>query len=261
MYAFPQPQRARRPLGHYMRGYLRGHLGRSLRGLDMNVNQTGPGGPTNYIYGPGRLGPTNLRKSTVVEPTSTLAPVPAPILAPAPAPIGGSTAQQVAGTPVSPGFSRNSIFVNSDGSQWIFSASQNMWIGVGTPYNVNAPAVAPAASTSTASGFYTNTPVPLSWPTGQVYTDTIGNQWAYNPGYGTFQMTPSAFSSFASGSSAMPAGGSTVVTTAPGANTAQSILDWSTQSTWIPGVPNWVMGVGLTSLALLFIFPVIKGRR
>lgn len=63
-----------------------------------------------------------------------------------------------AGTPVPSGFSTNQIFVNADGSQWVYSATQKKWLNVGTPYNVGATAVS-APSTTTTAATPSGTPV------------------------------------------------------------------------------------------------------
>jgi hypothetical protein len=44
------------------------------------------------------------------------------------------------GTPVPPGYSQNAPFINSDGSQWEYSAAQGRWVNVGTPYNLSSSA-------------------------------------------------------------------------------------------------------------------------
>lgn len=68
---------------------------------------------------------------------------------PAPPRVLSNPPPDTSGTPVPSGFPTNQIFVNTDGSQWVYSASMAKWINVGTPYNVGAPvaaAPAPAAS-------------------------------------------------------------------------------------------------------------------
>jgi hypothetical protein len=62
-----------------------------------------------------------------------------------------------AGTPVPAGYSTNAPFINSDGSQWIYSASQGRWINTGTPYNLSAPSV---SSQSTPTPQVTVPPLP-----------------------------------------------------------------------------------------------------
>lgn len=73
-----------------------------------------------------------------------------------------------AGTPVPATFPTNQIFVNADGSQWMFSAAQGKWINVGTPFNVNAPSAttpasaAPPVPTSPTAAAAAGTPVNVS---------------------------------------------------------------------------------------------------
>jgi hypothetical protein len=290
MYAFPQPQTRRRPPG-LMRGHLRVHLRGRLRGLGMSPNQTGPNDRADYaLWHPVSLPPSppvRICPAWGCGPAAITGPYtqgpgpaqPAPIyLPPAPAP-------QTAGTPVPPAFSRNQIFVNSDGSQWVFSASQNKWIGAGTPYNVNAPGAPASTPASAATGYYTNTPVPLSWPTNQVFTDSTGNQWAYNLGYGTFQMTPSSLATAPLSSASVPAGtatnapytdasgntwiynpstGAWALSTSAAASPYSSILNFLSQTSLGSAVglaiPNWIVLAGLGFVALKFSNPS-RGRR
>jgi hypothetical protein len=266
MYAFPQPQTRRRPLGR-MRGYLRG--GR-LRGLGMNPHQSGPSNRGDYLLW--RNGPFPNPPVVVRPPIRIIGQGPIPPQFNPPPTTGGSAS--TAGTPVPAGFSQNQIFVASNGLQWIYSAPQGKWISVGTPYNVNAPGTPASTPTSTASGYYTNTPVPLSWPTNQVFTDVNGNQWAYNAGYGTFQMTSSVFQSSAlSTSSGVPAGTSTnapytdasgntwvynpstgqwTISSAAAASPYTSVLTWLSQATLLSPIPNWALVAGLGFVALKF---------
>jgi len=61
------------------------------------------------------------------------------------------------GTPVPGNFPTNQIFVNTDGSQWIYSTSQTKWISAGTPVNVNAGSSAASSTTPAAQ-----TPAPVT---------------------------------------------------------------------------------------------------
>jgi hypothetical protein len=61
------------------------------------------------------------------------------------------------GTPVPGNFPTNQLFINTDGSQWIYSATQAKWISAGTPVNVNAGSSAAATTTPAAQ-----TPAPVS---------------------------------------------------------------------------------------------------
>lgn len=175
-------------------------------------------------------------------------------------PTGGtqSTTTQVSGTPVPPGYSVNSIFIASDGSQWEYSTGQGKWISVGTPYNLN-PTAPPAPATpnaSTAAQVY-GTPVPVGYLTTQAYTDPYGNVWQFNPSYGVWTETQLA----TTGSTAPLTNG----TVAPAAavtvdSTYSSILDWLTQQSLITGVPNWIIAAGL-GFAALKVSQSGQGRR
>jgi hypothetical protein len=287
MYLYPNPRM--NGMGSYLRGprsarrRLRG-MGLVIPGVYVGPNQR----PTVLIRPP--LGPSKNQicpawgcgPAPITGPFGLPGPGPAQPSAPtyAPGSTGGSTATQTAGTPVPPGFSQNEIFVASDGSQWIFSSSQGKWISVGTPYNPNAPgAPAPAAAAATN---YPGSPVPSSWPTSQVYTDSSGNQWYYNPGYGTFQMMSSLSSSVpaSSASSSVPAGtptnapytdasgnvwvynastGQWTIASAATSSPYSSILNWLSQNTLgsVIGlqIPNWITVAGLGFVALKFMHP------
>jgi hypothetical protein len=296
MYLYPQPRM--NGMGSYLRGPRVAR--RRLRGLGMNPNQSGPPPqravtPTRFILPP--LGPSVTGRGILPGPSPVICPAwgcgPAPITGPyvlpgpgsapkilPPGSSGGSTSAQTAGTPVPPGFSQNEIFVNSDGSQWIFSASQSKWISMGTPYNTSGPGAGTPAATTPSN--YPGSPVPSTWSTSQVYTDSSGNQWAYNPGYGTFQMMPSLASSVpaTSASSGVPAGTSTNApyTDASGntwvynASTGQwsiassassspytSILNFLSDTSLGAAVgfaiPNWIVLAGLGFVALKFSHP------
>jgi len=157
-----------------------------------------------------------------------------------PAPAGAS-----AGTPVPAGFPANQLFINTDGSQWIYSSSQSKWINAGTPTNVSA-AQSPAA-----------TPTTPATATGATQIDGQGNTWTYNGS--TWQLTTAA------SSSSLPAG--TVSSVAPtaaapaDASGYSTILDWFTQSTLISGVPNWAMALGAGLLVAHIMKPAAPQGR
>lgn len=51
-----------------------------------------------------------------------------------------------------PGFSTNQLYIAADGSQWVYSATQNRWIYTGVPYDVGAGAPATRPTQGTAAG-------------------------------------------------------------------------------------------------------------
>lgn len=155
---------------------------RRLRGLGMNPHQSGDtispiiGPGFRSLVQPGAPAAAPLARVATVSVVPSPAPAPqfvpyacpawgcgpAPIRTvypaapstPAPAPAGGSSPQQVAGTPVPAGYNLNSVFIASDGTQWEYSTGQGKWINVGIPYNLNAasapipPAVTPVDTTA-----------------------------------------------------------------------------------------------------------------
>jgi hypothetical protein len=185
----------------------------------------------------------------------------------------------VAGTPVPVGFSVNSPFIASDGSQWEYSTAQGVWINVGTPYNLAAPSAATPTATPTVANASTaaqvaGTPVPVGTSTTQIFTDAYGDTWQYSPSYGVWVETYSATATstaLTTASSAVPAGTSTAApyTDASGntwtynatigqwvmtaaASGYSSILNWLTQQTLISGIPNWIIAAGVGFVALKF---------
>ena len=65
----------------------------------------------------------------------------------------------------------------------------------------------PAAPAAAASGYYPNSPVPLSYPTNETFVDTAGNQWQFSTQTNTWVIaTPAPAAAASSG---------TVVATAP----------------------------------------------
>jgi hypothetical protein len=82
-----------------------------------------------------------------------------------PATGGGASA----GTPVPAGYPTSQIFVAPNGGFWEYSASQNKWLNVGTPYNTGAggvppvnPGTTPSAPTSLATPTTASAPVNVS---------------------------------------------------------------------------------------------------
>lgn len=74
------------------------------------------------------------------------------------------------GTPVPAGYSRNAPFINSDGSQWEYSAAQGRWINVGTPFNLSSS----APSVSSQSTPTPQVQVPPSLPPSAVLVTSGG---------------------------------------------------------------------------------------
>ncbi len=199
---------------------------------------------------------------------------------------GASTAAQVAGTPVPVGYSTNSVFINSDGSQWEYSSSQGVFINVGTPYNLAAPSAAtPTAATSTTAAAGTagaastaaqvvGSPVPVGTVIGTAYTDIYGNVWQFSTATGTWIETAigTATTAATAASSVVPPGTSTatpytdangntwtysngawVMTASGAASPYSSILTWLSESTLMAGIPNWglVAGIGLVAVMMM----------
>jgi hypothetical protein len=227
-----------------------GVLGRGrLRGLGMQAQFT-PGGVSRSFgpifarpfgtQGPGVLGP-------FVEPVT------------APLTTSGSTAAEVAGTPVPVGYNRNTPFINSDGSQWEFSVSQDLWVNVGTPYQVNPIVPAPGTTSATAStgAQIGGTPVPVGYPTAAPYSDIYGNVWQFNTATGTWIET------FQAGSApAISPSGAIAPAAAPNVLTDSytSILNWLTESSLLSPVPNWALVAGLGFVALKMMHPSSPAR-
>jgi hypothetical protein len=69
-----------------------------------------------------------------------------------------------AGTPVPAGYPTSQIFVDPNGGFWQFSASQNQWINVGTPYNTGATAIPPAVPTGSTPSAPTSLTTPTTAP-------------------------------------------------------------------------------------------------
>lgn len=296
-----------------------GSLGR-LCGLGMNPNASGAG--PNYIVGPGIR---SLQQPGYVAPVTTNAlatravtspgfttPVftgPAKICpawgcggppvrivsvgpaAPAvPTPTaGGSTAQQVAGTPVPVGYNTNSVFIASNGSQWEYSTTQGAWINVGTPYNLNAPSAPTPVSSASTAAQVAGSPVPVGYPTTAAYADAYGNTWTYNAQYGVWTETTPASSvanALTAGSAgSVPAGtptnaqytdangntwvynpstGAWTIASTATASPYDSILNFlsatSLGSAVGIAIPNWITLAALGFVALKFSQPS-TGRR
>lgn len=68
------------------------------------------------------------------------------------------------GTPVPLGYPTSQIFVDPNGGFWQFSASQNQWINVGTPYNTGATSVPPAVPTGSTPSAPTSLATPTTAP-------------------------------------------------------------------------------------------------
>jgi hypothetical protein len=256
-----------------------GVLGRGrLRGLGFQTSML-PGGESRS-FGPifARPGnPGNVPPPMSITPQPYAAPVTATL------PSSGSTAAQVSGTPVPVGYNRNSVFINSDGSQWEYSTSQGVWVNVGSPYNLAAPsAPTPGTTSSTASSGaqIAGTPVPVGYPTTSPYFDIYGNTWNFNAATGTWVETAQAAAAtniLASGAGTVPVGtpdnapytdanGNTwtynsatgqwqETALATASDSYSSILSWLTQSSLLSPVPNWALVAGLGFIALKMMHP------
>lgn len=196
----------------------------------------------------------------------------------------GSTAANVSGSPVPVGYPTSSIYVDSNGGFWEYSAAQGTWLNVGTPYNVGGTAAsAPSTTTSTtASGAIAPySPVPAGYPTNLLYTYTDGSVWQYSASIGGWtEIQGPSTTTTALTSSGVPVG---TPTTAPYTDSAgnvwtynpttgqwaisvpastsgyQSILNWLSTSTLISGVPNWIIAAGAGFAAIKLMNP--SGRR
>jgi len=173
-----------------------------------------------------------------------------PIVPAQPAPSTPAPAPNT-GTPVPAGFATNQIFVNTDGSQWMYSASQGNWINVGTPYNVNAPSstattpvsAAPAVTTVAAPNV-AGTPVPANFPTNQIYVNSDGSQWVFNAASNSWvNMAAAATTSSAAFSPSTGAPINVSVAT-PTTGPYDSLIAFATDQSLLPGVPNWLIAVG-----------------
>jgi hypothetical protein len=166
-----------------------------------------PGGGSNVV-------PIFGSNPIVITPAPIPTPPPVVVAAPPPAPRVDLT---TAGTPVTPGYSQSAPFIDSSGAYWQYSASQNKWVNVGTPYNVNAPGAPPA-------------PVPVA-ATAPVASTT------------TSLVAPD-------GSPLAPAAASTspiVNLTTAASSGYQDILNWLQTDSLLAGFgfaggPNWVVG-------------------
>jgi hypothetical protein len=118
------------------------------------------------------------------------------------------------------------------------------------------PVTTPTTSTSVATS-----PVPSGYPTNQTYTDGSGNIWQYNATTGAWGIVGSVYAGGALTDVTPAATGSTVSvstgSSVPTESDYQSILDWLSQSSLIPSVPNWVVALG----AGLLLFKVSSGGK
>lgn len=188
--------------------------------------------------------------------------------APVAAPTSGTAAPSPsanAGTPVPGGYPTDQIFMAPDGSQWVYSTAQGVWMDVGTPYNLSVASPPPNASTS----------MPSTPTVGATYTDSSGNIWTFNGSQWniTGNTLSAALTSTASAAAAVPTsptigqtytdasgniytwnGTAWGLTTAAGTSSGSdytSILDFLTEDNLITGVPNWIVGAGLVAGYLL----------
>lgn len=162
---------------------------------------------------------------------------------------GGSTAAQVAGTPVPAGYDINSVFIASNGSQWEFSSAQGKWIDVGTPYNLGTgagvtptptPSASPTGTTYSTAAQVAGTPVPVGYPISSPYGDLYGNTWQFNPATGTWTETAigsASSAALAAGGAVAGAAGSPIPA---GTSTAAPYTD-ANGNTWVydPATGNW----------------------
>jgi len=111
------------------------------------------GGP--FTYTPPGTGPSpNPPVGPVYAPTGP------PVTSAPDLPISSANA----GTPVPAGYPTSQIFVDPSGAFWEYSASQNQWKNVGTPYNTGAAAIPPAAPTGSTPSAPTSLVAPTTAP-------------------------------------------------------------------------------------------------
>jgi hypothetical protein len=102
------------------------------------------------------------------------------------------------------------------------------------------------------------TPVPAGFPTNQIFIAPDGSQWIYSVPQGkwiytgtpynvgvtpTVPVTPAPSASTA-GTTPVSVSVTPTTTAAPVTSPYQSILDFLTASSLIPGAPNWAVGLG-----------------
>lgn len=124
----------------------------------------------------------------------------------------------------------NQSYTASDGSVWQYNATTLQWT------EVSAPTAAGVAAAAAAAG--------IAATSGAIYTAADGSQWQYNATTGIWQEVSGATLTTTSSS----AGASTpalVAATGTTESDYQSVLDWLTQSTLVPSVPNWIMALGI----------------
>jgi hypothetical protein len=149
------------------------------------------------------------------------------------------------GTPVPAGYSQNAPFINSDGSQWEYSAAQGRWVNVGTPYNLSSSA--PSVSSQ-------------STPTPQVRVNAVPQSNAVLVTSGGGTASP-GFSSSGLQVQPTPAAGSTVnVTGAP--SLTDQVAQWLSGSTPVfsYNVPNALLAGGF-AIAVAMMLGGNSGRR
>jgi hypothetical protein len=105
-------------------------------------------------FGP-RFAPTTPTTGTAITPTTPTAPA-------------------VPGSPVPQNYPINQLYVDSSGNTWEYNSSAGDWFQIST------------TTSSSPSGYISNTNVPVGTPTNAPYVDTRGNIWTYNPYAGTW---------------------------------------------------------------------------
>jgi hypothetical protein len=218
-----------------------------------------------------------------------------------PAPTSGTTSTtstSSSGTVTSPvpaGYPTNQFYVASDGSVWEYAAAQNQWIPIEGPFGSGASAgatpttpqvtaaLAPSSAPAPAAGVTASSPLP--------YIAGDGSVWAYNPTSGATYQVYAANASLATAAAAgqaqissdgsvwMIVSGTWTQVDGPNATLAsasfpappgttggvqsdyQSVLNWLQESSLIPSVPNWIVGVGVfVGVKLLLNKSAAKGR-
>ncbi len=144
-----------------------------------------------------------------------------------------------------------------------------------------APIVyAPERPVTTPVKANTGTPVPTGYPTSQLFVNSDGSFWQYNPASQNWVNVGTPYNTGASATPAAPAPSSSGASTAPPANTTapapvnvsvapaaaqssyQAILDWLQQDSLLSsigfaGTPNWIVaGAGV-----LLAYKVSAGRK
>jgi hypothetical protein len=157
--------------------------------------------------------------------------MPTPVIA---APTGPVTSPLSA--PVPAGTPTHAIYQNSDGSQWGYNPATSEW------QQLSAATEIPASESFNSESSVAGTPVPVGYPTTEIYTNPAdGSEWAFEGSIWQEISSPTA----------------TAATAATLTATASVTPNWFTESTIWSAVPNGVLAGG----AALVFFLLMRGKR